>query len=89
MLFKVFLCLSVCVGSVGLSWVVLLSAVLCIIILMLPLSTDNNNNNNNNNTSLWSSLVHCCVVSVHQKLIAAYILGTYTPRVLSRPKPVV
>ena len=55
----------VCVGSVGgPSWVVLLSAVLCIIILMMPLSTDSS-----------SLLAHYCLVSIHQKLIAAYILG--------------
>ena len=60
-------CVCVCVGSVGPSWVVLLSAVLCIIILMLPVSTEH---------STTLSLAHYyCVVTVHQKLIAAYILG--------------
>jgi len=58
-----------CVGSVGPSWVVLLSAVLCIVILMLPLSTDSDNNSSS------IRLSHYCIVTVHQKLIAAYILG--------------
>jgi len=50
--------------------VVLLSAVLCIVLLMLPLSTDDVNDSS-------SILARYCVVSVHQKLIAAYILGLY------------
>jgi len=62
-------CVCVCVGSVGPSWVVLLSAVLCIIILMLPLSTGNDTSS--------ASLTHYCIVTVHQKLIAAYILGLF------------
>jgi len=57
------------VGSVGgPSWVVLVSAVLCIMILMMPLSTDNVTDS----TDSWTRY---CLVTVHQKLIAAYILG--------------
>ena len=67
--------MCMCVGSVGPSWVVLLSAVLCVIILMLPLSTDN--------SSTLSLAHYYCVVSVHQKLIAAYILGVYSQLSLS------
>lgn len=62
--------------SVGPSWVVLLSAVLCIVILMLPLSTDSDNNSSS------IRLSHYCIVTVHQKLIAAYILGLVTMVIL-------
>ena len=70
----------VCVGTVGgPSWVVLVSAVCCIVILMLPLSTDHSAPvaaaAAGDGWSLYCSL-H---VSLHQKLIAAYILGTVRP----------
>jgi len=64
-------------GGVGPSWVVLLSAVLCIIILMLPLSTDQNITNSSSSNSTLSLLYSFIIVSLHQKLIAAYILGIY------------
>ena len=74
-------------AGAGPSWVVLLSAVLCIIILMLPLqsSTDDGADSDvtgSSTVSLLLLLLRYCVVTVHQKLIAAYILGLVTMVIL-------